>query len=94
MNDDMMEMWILKNCLINQIDELWQQNERLQAELDREIKKNRKLVKTLKEYAKLKPMNVFIPGKFYIPSQGEISYDVVDIAEKARKVLKEIDNKK
>ena len=65
----------------------------LEKQLDREIKINRKLVKTLKEYAKLKPMNVFTPGKLYMPSQGEMPYDLVDIAEKARKVLKEIDNK-
>lgn len=65
----------------------------LEKQLDREIKINRKLVKALKEYAKLKPMNVFTPGKLYMPSQGETPYDLVDIAKEARKVLKEIDNK-
>ena len=37
--------------LETQIYELQQQNERLQAELDKQIKDNRKLIKTLKEYA-------------------------------------------
>lgn len=37
--------------LETQIYELQQQNERLQAELDKQIKDNRKLVKALKEYA-------------------------------------------
>lgn len=87
-------MGIRTDNLEIKICELQQQNERLQAELECEIKKNRKLVKALKEYAKLKPMNVFIPGKFYMPSQGEISYDVVDIAEKARKVLKKLGRQK
>ena len=82
-----------KDFVIIDTKDLYAENKRLKEQLDREIKINRKLVKALKEYAKLKPMNVFIPGKLYIPSQGEIPYDLVDIAEKARKVLKEIDNK-
>lgn len=41
--------------LETQIYELQQQNERLQAELDKQIKDNRKLVKALKEYAS--PLN-------------------------------------
>lgn len=63
---------------------------KVKEQLDRKVKINRKMKNALEKYAKLKPMNVFIPGKLYMPSQGEISYDVVDIAERARKVLKKL----
>lgn len=46
-NRSNVKKWIYCKDVFNVLD----QNERLQAELDREIKKNRKLVKALKEYA-------------------------------------------
>ena len=64
MKDDMkLEMQALENCRLENIkkvldtqnlQEVIKQNERLKAELDREIKKNRKLVEALKEYASKK----------------------------------------
>ena len=59
-NNMILEMWAWENCQLEKmkkeldtpnLQEIIKQNKRLQAELDREIKINRKLVKALKEYA-------------------------------------------
>jgi sensor domain CHASE-containing protein len=81
---DKIEEFTLQQVIDNQERVIKEQKEdikRLQAQLDREIHTNRKLVKALKEYANTEP---------YVLKEDDWGKQCLDIRKIAQKVLKEI----
>lgn len=70
------------SCQSCSYDEVEQQNTRLQSELDKQIKDNRKLVKALKMYANTEP---------YVLKEDDWGKQVLDIRKIAQDVLKEVE---
>ena len=65
-----------------QTKEIYKENQRLKNELDKQIKDNRKLVKTLKVYANTEP---------YVLKEDDWGKQVLDIRKIAQDVLKEVE---
>jgi hypothetical protein len=72
----------IKEIMKENIPALIQQNQNLQSELDKEIKKNSKLVKVLKIYADTEP---------YVLKENCFGKQCLDIRKIAQKVLKEVE---
>ena len=67
------------------------ENQRLKAQLDREIKINRKMKETLKKYAECEPLE--IKREYFNNEPTQLNKTMADIGALAREVLKEIENK-
>ena len=80
-----------KGSVIIDTKDLYAENQRLKAQLDREIKINRKMKETLKKYAECEPLE--IKREYFNNEPTQLNKTMADIGALAREVLKEIENK-
>lgn len=72
---------------------IYKENKRLKAQLDREIKINRKMKSALEKYADLKNWSLYFTLKNIMKKKFFFEFDNYKSYELAKQVLKEIDNK-